>query len=526
MIALFIILSVIVSFFTRTTAIFPFRSDFTMIYKSTRGESGRYTFAEALLTGIAPDGGLFVPESFPLFDTDKLNKMCKMDYCSLATEIFSEFATDFTKGEITGCIEKAYAGASFPNDPAPLAQLSSTLSVLELWHGPTSAFKDMALQLLPQFMSAALKKSSNHKSIAILTATSGDTGKAALEGFKDADNIKILVFYPAEGVSEMQKTQMVTQEGDNLSVIAVKGNFDDAQTGVKKLFADRELAAELEKRGYTLSSANSINIGRLLPQIVYYFHAYFTLVKKGSIDMGTKINFVVPTGNFGNILACYYAYKMGLPINKIICATNDNNVVSDFMTTGVYNSKRKFILTVSPAMDILISSNLERLIYDISDCDAAAVNADMEDLKANGVYSVDKDTVNNINDMFWASYADQDECKATIKNVYDEFGYLIDPHTAVGIDVYDKYVISTGDTSYAVAVSTASPFKFNKTVCEAIFGAESVESMSEFRILTELSDRTGTEIPVPLRDLDKKQVLHNSVCDKDGMKAAADAFIK
>lgn len=497
-----------------------------MMYKSTRGYSAKYTFAEALLTGIAPDGGLFVPESFPHFDADKLNKMCKMDYCQLAVDIFSEYATDFTKGEITECIEKAYAKAAFPEGPAPITALSHTLSVLELWHGPTSAFKDMALQLLPQFMSAALKKSSTHKNIAILTATSGDTGKAALEGFKDADNIKILVFYPAEGVSEMQKTQMVTQEGGNLSVIAVRGNFDDAQTGVKTLFADTELAAELKNRGYTLSSANSINIGRLLPQIVYYFHAYFTLVRECRIDMGTKINFVVPTGNFGNILACYYAHKMGLPINKIICATNDNNVVSDFMATGVYNSRRNFILTVSPAMDILISSNLERLLYDISGCDAAAVNSNMEDLKANGVYSVDKDTVNAISDMFWASYADQDECRAAIKNVYDEFGYLIDPHTAVGIDVYDKYVISTGDTSYAVAVSTASPFKFNKTVYEAIFGAEAVGSMNEFEILKALSDRTGAEIPLPLRDLDKKTVLHNAVCDKSGMKAAADAFIK
>ncbi len=497
-----------------------------MIYKSTRGCSEGVGFSEALLSGIAPDGGLFVPESFPFYDEKALTKLLDTDYCGLAAEIFSHFADDFTEEEIRSCIEGAYDGASFPKDPAPLTALSPVLNVLELWHGPTCAFKDMALQLLPRLMSVALKKSPRRKNIAILTATSGDTGKAALEGFKDAENIKILVFYPDGGVSAVQKAQMVTQEGGNLSVIAVRGNFDDAQTGVKNIFADRDLAKVLSERGYTLSSANSINIGRLLPQIVYYFHAYLSLVKCGRIRMLSGVNFVVPTGNFGNILACYYASKMGLPVNKIICAANDNNVVSDFISTGVYNSKRKFILTVSPAMDILISSNLERLVYDISGCNAPEVKGYMDDLRANGVYSVDRDTLGKINASFWAAHADQSECRAAIKNVYGEFGYLIDPHTAVGIDVYDKYVISTGDNSPTVAVSTASPFKFNKTVYESIFGSDSDKCESEFEMLEELSVKTGTEIPAPLRGLDKKAVLHTRVCAASDMKAATCEFLK
>lgn len=495
-----------------------------MTYTSTRGYPGRYSFSEALLTGLAPDGGLFVPDSFPHYNIEALEEMCTMDYCLLSERIFSEFAEDFTAEEIHECVAGAYSGESFPGGPAPLTSLSGALDVLELWHGPTAAFKDIALQILPRLMSIALKKSKNHEKTAILTATSGDTGKAALEGFKDIDNIKILVFYPEKGVSEMQKMQMVTQEGANLSVIAVNGNFDDAQTGVKEIFGDPDVARRLKERGYTLSSANSINIGRLLPQIVYYFYAYFTLVRKGEIKMGTKINFVVPTGNFGNILACYYASKMGLPVNKIICAVNDNNVVAEFMESGVYNSKRKFILTVSPAMDILISSNLERLIYDISGHNTSEVKSCMEDLKANGVYSVDKDTINSINSIFWAASADQEECKAAIKNVYDEFGYLIDPHTAVGIDVYDKYVISTGDTSKAVAVSTASPFKFNKTVYEALFGAGSCSGISELCILNKLSEETGVSVPAPLRGLDRKPILHTKVCERYDMAACAEAF--
>lgn len=497
-----------------------------MMYKSTRGYAEKYSFSDAVLTGIAPDGGLFVPVEFPHFDETALERLCKMDYCGLATEIFSAFADDFTKEELETCVKNAYADGSFPEEPTPLSILSNNLSVLELWHGPTSAFKDMALQILPEFMSVAIKKSKKHDKIAILTATSGDTGKAALAGFKDAENVKIMVFYPVSGVSEMQKTQMITQEGGNLSVVAVRGNFDDAQTGVKNIFGDKEFAEVLKQRGYTLSSANSINIGRLLPQVVYYYYAYFALVRNGNLTLGEPINFAVPTGNFGNILACYYAAKTGLPVNKIICATNDNNVVSDFITTGVYNSKRPFILTVSPAMDILISSNLERLLYDVSGEDSYTIAGLQQDLKANGVYSVEKELSDSISKYFWSSFSTQPECCNTVNSIYNEFNYVVDPHTAVGIDVYDKYVISTGDMTKTVAVSTASPFKFNKTVAEALYGADSVKGKSEFEILDELSDKTGWEIPVPLRDLDKKPVLHKGVCDVSAMKAEVDAFLK
>lgn len=497
-----------------------------MLYKSTRGYPEKFSFSDAVLTGIAPDGGLFVPEEFPTLNEAALEKLCELDYCSLAREIFSLFADDFTKEELDTCVKNAYADGSFPEEPTPLSVLSNNLSVLELWHGPTSAFKDMALQILPEFMSVAIKKSKKHNKIAILTATSGDTGKAALAGFKDAENVNIMVFYPVSGVSEMQKTQMITQEGSNLSVVAVRGNFDDAQTGVKNIFGDKEFAEVLKERGYTLSSANSINIGRLLPQVVYYFYAYLALVRNGRLTLGDKINFAVPTGNFGNILACYYATKIGLPVNKIICATNDNNVVSDFITTGIYNSKRPFILTVSPAMDILISSNLERLLFDVSGENTEIVSGLQQDLKANGVYSVEKEMTDAISEYFWSSYSTQPECCKTINSIHSEFNYLVDPHTAVGIDVYDKYVISTGDTTPTVAVSTASPFKFNKTVAEALYGEASTEGKSEFEILDELSEKTGWEIPVPLRDLDKKPILHKGVCDVSDMKAEVDAFLK
>lgn len=496
-----------------------------MMYKSTRGYAEKYSFSDAVLTGIAPDGGLFVPVEFPEFTAQDLEKLCNMDYCQLACEIFSRFADDFTKEELEACVKNAYADGSFPTEPTPISVLSNTLSVLELWHGPTSAFKDMALQILPEFMSVAIKKSQKHDKIAILTATSGDTGKAALAGFKDAENVKIIVFYPAEGVSQMQKTQMITQEGDNLSVIAVRGNFDDAQTGVKNIFGDKAFAELLKKRGYTLSSANSINIGRLLPQVVYYYYAYFALVRNGNLKLGDKMNFAVPTGNFGNILACYYAAKTGLPVNRIICATNDNNVVSDFFNTGIYNSKRPFILTISPAMDILISSNLERLLYDASGENSETVAGLQQDLKANGVYSVQKELSDLIGADFWSSSANQSECRKTIKSIHREFNYLIDPHTAVGIDVYDKYVISTGDTTPTVAVSTASPFKFNKTVVESIYGEDSVVGKNEFELLEELSEKTGWDIPLPLKDLDKKPVLHTGLCDVSEMKNEVDKFL-
>ena len=490
-----------------------------MTFGSTRGMSKGYSFSDAVLRGIAPDGGLFIPDEFHVYDSLELSELSTLDYKSLACEIFKHYATDFTPEEIRACVDKAYTGLD-----VKLTSVNGYLNVLELWHGPTAAFKDMALQILPEFMSIALGKRKKQEKIAILTATSGDTGSAALKGFKDVDNIKLMVFYPVNGVSQMQKAQMVTQEGSNLSVVAVEGNFDDAQTGVKNIFANYEFSQKMAERGYSLSSANSINIGRLLPQVVYYFYAYFLMCKKGAISFGTKINFTVPTGNFGNILACYYAKKCGLPVNKIICATNDNNVVSDFMSTGTYNANRKFVETISPAMDILISSNLERLLYDMTGEDSSYVTDLMLSLKSQGVYTADKKTMDNISAHFWSSYATQEDCTRTIKSVYDRYGYLIDPHTSVGFDVYDKYVISTGDTTKTVTVSTASPFKINKTVSESIFGEKENEAMTEFEILDYLSTKTGNPIPWPLKDLDKKAVLHKKVCNKSDMMKEVDEF--
>lgn len=500
-----------------------------MTYASTRGTVTGVHFSEAVLKGIAPDGGLFVPEEPVTFSASEISAMSEMNYKDLAATIFSRYATDFTQEEIRTCVDRAYgADSAFPEKVAPLSYVSDTLSVLELWHGPTSAFKDMALQILPEFMSVALKKHPREdgkpRQIAILTATSGDTGKAALEGFKDVDGIRIMVFYPENGVSEMQKYQMITQEGGNVRVVAVKGNFDDAQTGVKKIFTDAALNQIFNERGYELSSANSINIGRLLPQIVYYYYAYFTMVRDQKLTLGEKVNFVVPTGNFGNILACYYAMKSGLPVNRIICATNTNSVVSDFIQTGTYDANRKFILTISPAMDILISSNLERLLYDMSGEDHEMITQVMETLKSIGAYNVDAKTEANIREVFWSASSTETETMDTVRSVYEEDQYLIDPHTAVGVNVYDKYVISTGDMTKTVAVSTASPFKFNKSVLQAVSGGIS-EAMSEFEMLTVLSRKTGCPIPKPLMGLDTKPILHKQVCEVDAMRQVVSDFL-
>ncbi len=501
-----------------------------MTYASTRGTVSGVQFSEAVLKGIAPDGGLFIPEEAVAFEESEIAAMSRMDYKDLAAAIFSRYATDFTEAEIRTCVDNAYGeDSAFPETVAPLSYVSDTLSVLELWHGPTSAFKDMALQILPEFMSVALKKhprtDGKSRQIAILTATSGDTGKAALEGFKDVDGIRIMVFYPENGVSEMQKYQMITQEGSNVRVVAVKGNFDDAQTGVKKIFTDKALNEAFAARGFELSSANSINIGRLLPQIVYYYYAYFTMVRGGKIELGDKVNFVVPTGNFGNILACYYAMKSGLPVNQIICATNTNCVVSDLINTGTYDANRDFMLTISPAMDILVSSNLERLLYDMTGEDAQMITRMMKALKAQGVYTVDAKTLANIRSTFWSASATEAETMDTIGSVYREDQYLIDPHTAVGVNVYDKYVISTGDMTKTVAVSTASPFKFNKSVLQAV-AQEELKAMSEFDMLTVLSETTGCPIPAPLKDLDKKPILHKDVCAVAAMPEAVSNFLQ
>jgi len=490
-----------------------------MKYGSTRGTIKNISFSQAVQMGIASDGGLFVPLNNVRFDSVNLAELSTMSYDNLAKEIIKKYASDFSDNQITQCVNDAYCKGNFPKEnPAPVTKLNDTLSVLELWHGPTCAFKDMALQILPKFMVNSLRMSGNTNEIVILTATSGDTGKAALEGFKDVEGIRVIVFYPENGVSEMQKTQMVTQEGNNVSVVAVNGNFDDTQTEVKKIFGDKEFAEKLNDKGFELSSANSINWGRLLPQIIYYYHAYFSLVSKSEIELGDKVNFVVPTGNFGDILACYYAMLTGLPVNKIICASNDNNILTDFFKTGVYDSRRDFMTTISPAMDILISSNLERLLYDISGNDDKYVSDLMKQLKQEGIYSVDKKILTKLSSIFWASYAKESETMDTIHNIFKDYNYLIDPHTAVGINVYDKYVISTGDMTKTIAVSTASPFKFNKSVAIAVLGPTEVEGMTEFEMLDVLADNTGMEIPEPLRTLNSKKILHTRVCEKDEMK--------
>lgn len=492
-----------------------------MVYESTRGSESGLTFSQVIKKGIAEDGGLFVPSTDVQITEEQLKQMVSMSYQDRAVMVLKQFAEDFSEEDFRDCVEKAYSQERFDTEEiAPVKVLSDSLSVLELWHGPTCAFKDMALQILPHFMTKSMKKTGETENIMILVATSGDTGKAALEGFRDVEGTKVAVYFPLEGVSEVQKRQMITQEGKNVDVVAIKGNFDDAQSGVKNIFADPEMAKALADKGYKFSSANSINWGRLLPQIIYYFSAYADLVKKEQIAFGEKINFVVPTGNFGDILAGYYAKKMGLPVNKLICASNTNNVLFDFLCTGTYNKNREFVKTISPAMDILISSNVERLLYDVTGRNAAKVKAWMEDLKNSGVYTVDKQTFRALQEIFWTAWTNEEEIMETISDTYKGFDYLIDTHTAVAVDVYDKYMISTGDLTKTVIVSTASPFKFNNSVAAAVFGEEKVAGKSEFALLEDLSEGTGWQIPKGLKGLDQKPVLHNTVAEKDEMKSA------
>lgn len=490
-----------------------------MHYGSTRGGLKSLKSAEAIKMGLAPDGGLFVPEVRVKMTLDDINELIDMSYQDRAVHILKKYLTDYSDQEIADCVYNAYTTQKFGDSKiAPVYRLNENVHILELWHGPTCAFKDMALQILPHFLVKAVRKTGETSEIVILVATSGDTGKAALEGFKDVNGTRIIVFFPNKGVSEVQKYQMVTQEGDNVYSIAVEGNFDDTQNGVKEMFTDGVLAEKLETANYKFSSANSINWGRLVPQIVYYFSAYADLVKNGEIKSGQKINFVVPTGNFGNILAAHYAMEMGLPINKLICASNDNNVLTDFIETGVYDRNRDFKKTISPSMDILISSNLERLLYEVTDHNSVLINEWMEKLKLDGKYSIDPVTKKKISSVFWAGYSTESETMKTIEAIYKEYKYVVDTHTAVAVDVYDKYVISTGDITKAVIVSTASPFKFNESVAKSIFGNDDVQGKTEFQLLDILADKCGISIPEGLKDLDKKPVKHNTVCDKSDMK--------
>ncbi len=490
-----------------------------MRYESTRGGLKGITAAEAIKLGIAPDGGLFVPMDRVSVDLEFVKGLVNDSYQERAMKILSLFLTDYTREELSECIHRAYGSQFSSKDIAPVVRLHEQLHMLELWHGPTCAFKDMALQILPHFLVKAIQKTGEQAEIVILVATSGDTGKAALEGFTDVDGTRIIVYYPNGGVSEIQRLQMITQKGGNTGVIAVNGNFDDTQNGVKKIFTDSGIRAELEQAGMKFSSANSINWGRLVPQIIYYFSAYAELIKDGTITPGEKINFVVPTGNFGNILAAWYAKEMGLPVNRLICASNGNNVLTDFIIKGVYDKRREFYKTLSPSMDILISSNLERLLYELNGKNSDMVQSWMKELSEKGIYKVDDRTRERIQKVFWGGFSNDDETIASIQSVYEDCGYVMDTHTAVAMDVYDKYVIKTGDLSQTVIVSTASPFKFNSSVASALLG-EQAEGKTEFELLTLLSEKTGWSIPEGLKNLDQKQVLHRTVCERDEMRTA------
>lgn len=494
-----------------------------MKYSSTRGNDVAIDSAEAIVKGLAADGGLFVPDSLPQVDASFISSLGELNYEERAAKVLGLFLTDYTADEIKGCVERAYGNNKFDAAMRAPVTMFDDVSVLELWHGPTSAFKDMALQLLPQLMSTALKKTGEKAEVLILVATSGDTGKAALEGFRDVDQIKIMVFYPEGGVSRIQQAQMLTQEGANVNVTAVRGNFDDAQSGVKKIFSDEAFGKDLLNKRVKLSSANSINWGRLVPQIVYYFSAYADMVKAGKIKAGQAINFTVPTGNFGDILAGFYAKCMGLPVNKLICASNANNVLTDFLRTGIYDRNRDFHKTITPSMDILISSNLERLLYHVTG-DKTKVADWMNELKETGRYDVGADTLAKIKETFWADWTSDDDTEKLIAKVYKEKHYVPDTHTAVAWQVAQNYIAATGDEHKMVVVSTASPYKFNGSVLEAL--GVNTKHVDEFKLLDKLHELNENPIPQGLDSLRNKAFIHKDVCDADGMKQSVLHFVE
>ena len=489
-----------------------------MLYTSTRDKSIKVESADAIAHGISEEGGLFIPVEIPKISKDDINELVGMDYIGRAKKILSLYLTDFSEDEIDYCVNGAYAKGKFSDEKiAPLHTLSDKAEILELWKGPTCAFKDMALQLLPYLLTVAAKKSAPDKKIVILVATSGDTGKAALEGFKDVPGTKILVFYPEDGVSPMQKLQMITQEGENVAVCAIEGNFDDAQNGVKAIFTDKEVAKKLDGMGMMFSSANSINWGRLVPQIVYYVSAYCDMLSKGKIKMGDEINVVVPTGNFGNILAAYYAKEMGVPIKKLICASNSNDVLTEFLKTGVYNRVRDFYTTISPSMDILISSNLERLLFLLSSMDDVKVNAWMKELKESGKYRVGDEVLSKIKAVFEAGCCNDEKTKATIAEVFEEKKYLCDTHTAVAVAVYEDYIAQSGDSTPTVIASTANPFKFSASVLDAVRPGLT-EGMNEFDMVLGLHVETGADCPPQLANLKDKTPRFTGCCKKEDME--------
>ena len=484
-----------------------------MYYSSTRDSSIRLSASQAVLKGLSDDGGLFVPSEFPKLSVG-LDELAKLDYKETAFTVMKGFLDDYTDEELKSCIDAAYDEKFDTPEIAPLVK-ADNVYYLELFHGQTIAFKDMALSILPHLITTAVRKNHSDKETVILTATSGDTGKAALAGFADVPGTRIIVFYPKDGVSNIQKLQMITQKGANTQVIGVDGNFDDCQSEVKAIFGDAALREQMASKGFQFSSANSMNIGRLVPQVAYYVYAYGKLVENGRIQPGDMINVCVPTGNFGNILAAFFAKKMGLPIKTLICASNDNKVLFDFFKSGSYDKNREFILTDSPSMDILISSNLERLIYLSADCDAEKTAAFMKRLSSEGKYDITPGMREFMSD-FVGEFANWDESSKKIKDLYDKTGYVIDTHTAVAASAYDKYVAETKDDTVTVIASTASPFKFARSVLKAI--DKKYEDMEDFALIDELSKVANVDIPKAIDEIKDARILHNTVCEREGMK--------
>lgn len=499
-----------------------------MHYVSTRGVTEPVTSAGAIRLGIAPDGGLFIPEVFTRIDPEIIRKMLSFSYQELATAILGLYLTDYREEDLRKMTASAYEVPGKFANPAvtPVVGYGDGQYLLELWHGPTCAFKDIALQILPYLMTRANTLSGSNAETVILVATSGDTGKAALEGFRDVPGTKIIVFFPEEGVSVIQRSQMVTQIGANTFVAAVYGNFDDAQNGVKQIFTDPVLKENLATRGMVFSSANSINWGRLAPQIVYYFFGYLELCRQGNLEFGATLNIAVPTGNFGNILAAYIAKQMGLPLGKLICASNSNNVLTDFIQTGEYDRNRQFYTTISPSMDILISSNLERLLFDLADRNPELVRNWMSELKTTGRYRVTGGVAERVREEFYSGFADERETMAEIKRLFGATGIVLDPHTAVGTVVTRRYREESGDNTPVLVAATASPFKFNASVLEAIQGPAAVVGKTEFELLVELEALTGQKIPKGLQGLDQMEVRHKTVCRKEEMAETTQGFLK
>jgi threonine synthase len=491
-----------------------------ILYKSTRDSKNIVTASQAILKGLADDGGLYVPDNMPKLEVS-FDELGKMTYQEIAYEVMKLFLTDFTEEELKSCINKAYDSKFDTEEIVPLVYADGAY-YLELFHGSTIAFKDMALSILPHLMTTSARKNSLKEDIVILTATSGDTGKAALAGFADVPGTKIIVFYPKHGVSPVQEKQMVTQRGANTRVIGIEGNFDAAQSGVKAMFNNKELAAAMKEKGFVFSSANSINIGRLVPQICYYVYSYAKLLNEGKIAKGDKINCVVPTGNFGNILAAYYAKLIGTPINKLICASNTNKVLYDFFTTGKYDKNREFVVTTSPSMDILISSNLERLIYKIAGQDASATAKLMDELKNDGIYTITDEMALGL-ESFVSGYADEAETAETIKKLYEDTGYIIDTHTAVAAKVYNDYKKNTGDKTVSVIASTASPYKFTRSVLTAI--DPELDKLTDFELIDKLQELSRTDIPQAIEDIRTAPVLHDIVCETEDMQSEVEKYL-